>query len=123
MGRHDTSMAEYELTPQAFWGTTGPKYVIRAAPRDLFSRYGSPIDDRDAESLGTYVFTSNAGAVTTLYFRANDVWSLLLRLARPLFWRSKSQMDLTVGANTDEDGLAFAQWLSTELGVSYHRWP
>jgi hypothetical protein len=114
---------EYELTPQAFWGTTGPQYVIHAAPREFFSRYGKPIDDRDAESLGTYVFTSRAGAVVTVYFRANDVWSLLLRLVRPLFWRTKSPVGLTVGGNTAQEGLAFAQWLSSELGVPYRRWP
>jgi hypothetical protein len=114
---------EYKLTPQAFWGTTGPEYVIHAAPREFFSRYGKPIDDRDSESLGTYVFTSRGGSVVTVYFRANDVWSLLLRFVKPLFWRSKSPVSLTVGANSAREGLAFAQWLSSDLKVPYRVWP
>jgi hypothetical protein len=116
--------SEYQLTPQAFWGTTGPEYIIDLPPHELWRRYGSPINDRDAESLGTYVFTSSStGAVVTVYFRANDVWSLLLKIVRPLFWRSKKPVELTVGAQNAEDGRAFAQWLSTEFGVKSRRWP
>jgi hypothetical protein len=113
---------EYQLTPKAFWGMTGPQFVISAAPREFSSRYGLPIDDRDSDSLGTYVFTSKSGAVVTVYFRVNDIWSLLLKLVRPMFWRSKSAVELTVGATNAEDGLAFAQWLGKQLGVPYCRW-
>jgi hypothetical protein len=114
---------EYTLSPGAFWGTTGPTYVIQASPRDFRRRYGHPIDDGDMESLGTYVFTSSSGSVVTVYFRANDIWSLLLKVVRPLFWRSKGPVDLTVGAENDTDGLAFAQWLSVELRAPFRRWP
>lgn len=113
---------EYKLTPNAFWGNNGPYYLITAAPKSLFARYGSPINDGDRESLGTYVFTSDAGQVVTVYFRANDIFSLLLKLARPLFWRSTSPVDFTVGAEKREEAKAFAQWLSQQLGVSYRSW-
>lgn len=119
----NTTDPAYALSPEAFWGMTGPQFLIRIAPRELSARYGMPIDDRDAESLGTYVFTSRDGAVVTLYCRANDMGSLLLRWVKPLFWRSRSPVDITVGATSAGEGRAFAEWLSTELKVHYRPWP
>lgn len=118
----DPQSVEYKCTPDAFWGMTGPQFVIRVQPNALRLRYGKPIDDRDRESLGTYVFSARSGAVVTVYYRANDMWSLLLRLARPAFWRSKTPVDLTIGAQTVDDGRAFALWLSRELGAPVRPW-
>ena len=116
-------MRQYELTPKAFWGKSSPRYVIRLAPRDLFNRYGLPINDGDSESLGTYVFTARSGAVVTIYARANDVWSLLLGVVRPVFWRSSGVIELSIGASKVDEGLAFARWLSAEFRCPYQRWP
>ena len=102
---------------------TGPKFVIHASPSALKRRYGKSINDGDLESLGTYIFTSSGGAVVNVYFRANDMWSLLLRLARPLFWRSNTPVELTIGAASEEEGLAFAEWLATELNAAFRKWP
>ena len=63
-------------------------FDIRIAPRELYERFGYPLpNDGDWESLGTYVFTSSSGAVVVVYFRAYDVWSLLLRIFKRRFWR------------------------------------
>ena len=67
--------------------------------------------------------TSGRGTVVTVYFRANDMRSLMLKLVRPMFWRSSKPVELTVGAETEEEGLAFAQWLANELHVSFRKWP
>jgi hypothetical protein len=119
----DQHEEDYELSPNAFWGMTGPQYIMQIAPRELHSRYGMPINDGDAESLGTYVFMSKGGAVVTVYYRANDVWSLLLKLVKPIFWRSKSPVELKIAAENPHEGKLFAQWLSSRFGVSHRVWP
>lgn len=120
MDQHDE---DYTLSPNAFWGMTGPAYVLQIAPRELHARYGMPINDGDTESLGTYVFMSKGGAVVTVYYRANDVLSLLLKLVKPLFWRGKSPIELTIGAENAHEGKLFAQWLSARLGAPHRPWP
>ena len=118
---HDT---EFTLKPDAFWGMTGPQYTITVAPAVLFRRFGYPLlNDRDSESLGTYVFVSPSGAVTTIYFRANDVWSLLLKLIKKSFWRSSKPTDLTVGAENLQAATEFCQWLASLFEFQVRRWP
>lgn len=76
---------EFVLAPEAFWGMCGPKYEATIRAVDLVNLFGYPINDGDAESLGSYVFRSPSGEVAIIYFRAYDLSSLLLKLFRRRF--------------------------------------
>jgi len=113
MPQPSTGRDSFSLAPAAFWGMTGPAFDIKIAPRKLYERFGYPVlNDGDFESLGTYVFTSPTGAVVTVYFRAYDVWSLLVKLFKRCFWRSNKTCSLTVGAEQPEVAEAFCAWLN-----------
>lgn len=63
--------SEYKLDLSTFWGVTGLQLITEMAPNDLYERFGYPVlNDRDGESLGTYVFVSSSGDVVTIYYRA-----------------------------------------------------
>jgi len=116
--------AEYKIDLSAFWGMTGPQLIAEMAPRDLFKRFGYPLlNDRDGESLGTYVFVSESGDVVTIYYRANDIWQLFLRLFKKRFWRSQELTRLTIGAEKKEQAEAFSRWLSGEVQCKVGNWP
>ena len=118
------SLGKYSVNLSAFWGMTGPQYVITVAPVELFKRFGYPLlNDRDSESLGTYIFESTDGDVVTIYFRANDVWSLLLRLLKKSFWRGSKPVELTVGAEHQHQAEAFCSWLSSVVPTEVRKWP
>jgi len=112
---------EFLLDPDAFWGMCGPEYEATIRPADLVSLFGFPINDGDAESLGSYVFRSPSGEVAIIYFRAYDFSSLLLKLFRRKFWRSTKTFDLTIGAENAKDATLFCEWLSTKVNMSYRR--
>lgn len=112
---------EFLLDPDAFWGMCGPEYVATIRPADLVSLFGYPINDGDAESLGSYVFRSPSGEVAIIYFRAYDFSSLLLKLFRRKFWRSTKTFDLTIGAENAKDATLFCEWLSARVNMSYRR--
>jgi hypothetical protein len=54
---------EFSLNPDAFWGMCGPEYEATIRPADLAGLFGYSINDGDAESLGSYVFSSPSGEV------------------------------------------------------------
>jgi hypothetical protein len=115
---------EYKLDLTSFWGTTGPQLITEVAPNDLYERFGYPLlNDRDSESLGTYVFVSSSGEVVTIYYRANDVWQLFLRLFKKRFWHSKDSVRLTIGADKKHQAEAFSRWLSGEVKCKIGNWP
>jgi len=75
------------------------------------------LDDGDSESLGTYVFTSEAGAVVTIYCRAHDVWSLLTKLFKRSLWRGNKVCERRVGAEQPEVAQSFCGWLSGMVSI------
>jgi hypothetical protein len=117
-------MPEYKVDLSAFWGTTGPKLIAEMAPYALYERFGYPLlNDGDGESMGTYVFISEAGSVVTIYYRANDFWQLLLRLIKKSFWRCKDTCRLTIGANSKLEAEEFSRWLASVVPCSIGNWP
>ena len=110
---------EFSWNPDAFWGMCGPEYEATIRPSDLVSLFGYPIDDGDAESLGSYVFSSPSGEVAIIYFRAYDFSSLLLKIFKRRFWRSTKTFDLTIGAENTKNATLFCEWLSAKVNMSY----
>ncbi|WP_036303633.1 hypothetical protein [Methylotenera sp. L2L1] len=115
---------EYKLDLTAFWGMTGPELIAEVAPNALYEKFGYPLlNDGDSESMGTYIFVSRAGDVVTIYYRANDVWEILLRLVKRWFWRGKEPIRLTIGADKRFQAEEFSKWLSSEVPCKIGNWP
>lgn len=108
----------------ADWATTGPRLVAEMPPKKLYEKFGFPLlNDGDGESMGTYVFVSETGSVVTIYYRANDVLQLLLRLFKKSFWRSNNPCRLTIGANSRSDAEEFSRWLIGVIPCNIGSWP
>jgi hypothetical protein len=115
---------EYSIDLSARWGMSRAKLIAEVAPIELYKRFGYPlVNDGDSESLGTYVFVSKAGNVVTVYYRANDLWSLLVRLLRKRFWRRTRVMRLTISANDKTQAETFGRWLSGVVPCTIGNWP
>lgn len=111
----NTQHQTYSLTPGANWDRVGPQYTITVAPKLLLQHYGYPASDNDSESLGTYVFSSQDGAVVTVYQRAYDMFPLFIKAYRWWFWRSENPTELTVAAEQRSHAEDFCRWLSLSM--------
>lgn len=89
------------------------------SPRRLYRSFGQPLfNDGDAESLGTYVFTSLDGKVLTVYYRAYDVSRKHIEAQRAAFWRQEQEIAFHIGAMRAQDVAAFKAWLVQRLAAN-----
>ena len=95
---------------------TGPQFYLDVAPKELYKKFGYPLlNDGDRESLGTYIFVSDIGHVITIYYRANDVFGLFLRLFKRFFWHINRPLQLTIGAEHKAQAEEFSKWIIQEV--------
>ena len=107
---------EYQVDLKARWGGTAHEGDIDASPRKLIQVFGQPLlNDGDSESLGTYVFVSNDGAVLTLYLRAYDLSRLQVEAMRTDFWKQEQEVEFHIGAKGAQDVPDFKAWLRRKL--------